>query len=659
MRKIIEQLETRSLLAVVIGADGSVVGRTETYIPAGGIHIASDAEMGPSRGSAEGAPGFQITVQFGSGLTASQQAVFTSAAAKWQSIILGDLVDVGVIDDVRITASGIAIDGVNGILGQAGPTGFRNAANDFIPYQGIMQFDTADLASLESAGQLQNVIVHEMGHVLGIGTIWSNNGVISGSGTSNPTFTGTNALAEYNKMLTADTTSVPVENTGGSGTANSHWRESSFATELMTGYLNFGQVNPLSRLTAASMVDIGYTQVDYEAADSYTRTNAIPTIGTLSATASVPAGGNVTLTLTSATDVSQIKFYRESNGITGLQATGTTAYDTLVGTISSGLSTSVPTTGLPVGTYSYYAIVVDSRGLQSVYRVATSNITVAIAAPSAPDLDSSSDLGVSSTDDITADNTPTFNGTATANTIVQLFDGASLAGSTTSDGSGNWSITTGTLSNGSHTFTAKTTDGVNTSLASAALVVQIDTIAPSLISANYDRNISQDVIISFDDVVAGSISTGDLTLTNTTTSAVVPGAVSNIVVAGGGLVATIEFGSLLANGRYTLSMPASAATDIAGNAITSALSLNFVQLAGDANNDATVNFDDLLVLAQNYGASSVGFSNGDFNYDGVVGFDDLLLLAQNYNVTLFSSVVIGNDSRATKQRKANNVGVVA
>jgi hypothetical protein len=59
-----------------------------------------------------------------------------------------------------------------------------------------------------------------------------------------------------------------VENTGGSGTANVHWRESVFGNELMTGWLS-GSTQPLSRITVGSLADIGY-QVDMNAADQYT-----------------------------------------------------------------------------------------------------------------------------------------------------------------------------------------------------------------------------------------------------------------------------------------------------------------------------------------------------------------------------------------------------
>jgi hypothetical protein len=50
---------------------------------------------------------------------------------------------------------------------------------------------------------------------------------------------------------------VPVEGTGGPGTRNSHWRETVFKNELMTGFLNNGS-NPLSIVTIASLADMGY-----------------------------------------------------------------------------------------------------------------------------------------------------------------------------------------------------------------------------------------------------------------------------------------------------------------------------------------------------------------------------------------------------------------
>ena len=97
------------------------------------------------------------------------------------------------VDDLLINASSITIDGVNGILGQAGPDAFRSGSD--LPYHGIMQFDSADMASMESSGLLYSVVLHEMGHILGIGTLWEDLGLLSGAGTSNPIFTGANATA--------------------------------------------------------------------------------------------------------------------------------------------------------------------------------------------------------------------------------------------------------------------------------------------------------------------------------------------------------------------------------------------------------------------------------------------------------------------------------
>jgi hypothetical protein len=133
----------------------------------------------------------------------------------------------------------------------------------------MMEFDTADLARMELDGSLENVIFHEMGHVLGMGTIWKEKGLLEGAGTINPVFTGENAMSEFATLIGADEpTPVPVANTGGPGTRDSHWRETVFANELMTGILNPG-ANPVSRVTVAAMQDMGY-QVSFDAAEEFT-----------------------------------------------------------------------------------------------------------------------------------------------------------------------------------------------------------------------------------------------------------------------------------------------------------------------------------------------------------------------------------------------------
>jgi hypothetical protein len=151
-----------------------------------------------------------------------------------------------------------------------------------------MQFDSADMASMESSGLLYSVVLHEMGHILGIGTLWEDLGLLSGAGTSNPTFRGANATAQYNQIYGTSASGVPVEATGGSGTRDPHWRDTVFTNELMTGWAGPGTNLPLSRVTVGSLADIGYT-VNYAAADAFTPTSAGLSAGRSAASSSLAA----------------------------------------------------------------------------------------------------------------------------------------------------------------------------------------------------------------------------------------------------------------------------------------------------------------------------------------------------------------------------------
>jgi hypothetical protein len=223
---------------------------------------------------------FTIDVRFLGGLTETQKNAFKAAADRWSRVIIGDLpsvmIDGEVVDDVLILAQGVDIDGPSGILGQAGPTRLRPAnagQHAFLPARGTMSFDTADLAQMEQRGTLTDVITHEMGHVLGIGTIWNMKSLLKGAGKKNPLFLGAGAKAEYGKLRGSGPTRVPVENTGGPGTADGHWRETVFRNELMSGFISAPN-NPISRLTVASLQDMGY-EVDLNAAEPYTLPNLL------------------------------------------------------------------------------------------------------------------------------------------------------------------------------------------------------------------------------------------------------------------------------------------------------------------------------------------------------------------------------------------------
>ncbi|HXT15997.1 MAG TPA: leishmanolysin-related zinc metalloendopeptidase [Gemmatimonadaceae bacterium] len=239
---------------------------------------------------------YKIDIRFfGPNMTDAQQALFTTAAARLQSIVTGDIPDIAVsgldvsaacgmtglptisenIDDLVIYASVQPIDGAGKILAEAGPCVFRNDAQGGFSAVGVMLFDVADLDKMTAQGTLQDVITHEMLHVLGVGTMWSAKNLVAATGTVNVGYYG--ALGRQGCIDDGGTSTcfsnVPVENSGGAGTADSHWRETTFGSELMTGYVNLGGM-PLSAITVGSLSDLGYV-VNPLSADPY----SVPTIG--------------------------------------------------------------------------------------------------------------------------------------------------------------------------------------------------------------------------------------------------------------------------------------------------------------------------------------------------------------------------------------------
>jgi len=221
---------------------------------------------------------FQITLSLAPTMQPQFRAAFEAAAARWSQVLVAGLPDHqltlpqdflgwvpafdGYVDDVLIAARDFDIDGAGGTLGRAGALLTRETGGQ--AYFGIMEFDTADLSRLASSGRLQSVILHEMGHVLGIGADWALKGFIDDLLT-NPAYNGAAGVSEW-RALGRDG-KPPIENSGGAGTAIGHWRESVFNNELMTGYSDADE--RLSRLTVAALADQGYG-VNFAAADPYT-----------------------------------------------------------------------------------------------------------------------------------------------------------------------------------------------------------------------------------------------------------------------------------------------------------------------------------------------------------------------------------------------------
>ncbi len=213
--------------------------------------------------------------------TSSQKAVFQQAARHWMSIITEDLrdtdfstnpynkwdADLGtrirvndIVDDLRIFVRAVEIDGFGDTAGKGAPFWIRE--DNRLPILGKIWLDKADLQKIEEEGSLRTVILHEMGHVLGIGTLWKELDLLRGS-SSNRHFTGSLSIQAFNNAggRNYNGAKVPTESDG------SHWRESVLGTELMTPIYSY-EANPLSAITIQSLADLGY-RVDVSQADAY------------------------------------------------------------------------------------------------------------------------------------------------------------------------------------------------------------------------------------------------------------------------------------------------------------------------------------------------------------------------------------------------------
>jgi hypothetical protein len=244
-----------------------------------------------------------IKIVFPQGIASAFEPAFVDAGKFWNNVItsgaepskLDKGLDVSstqcgvdfvyapgtVIEGMQIFASTPLIDGPGAILGRAGPCLYHGGfnASPLFPMLAIMEFDSADSQGLLDGGQFGSVILHEMGHTLGIGTLWPAIGLLENPcplfniipRPCDPYYLGENGLEGFRRLDTGNNDlngKLPVANTGGTGTANGHWREKTFENELMTGYLNAGVDNPFSIMSVLAIKDLGY-QVNEGAAEFY------------------------------------------------------------------------------------------------------------------------------------------------------------------------------------------------------------------------------------------------------------------------------------------------------------------------------------------------------------------------------------------------------
>lgn len=260
------------------------------------------APVQPELRSPEPASGFQITL-VNMGTQTRYDDIMKRAAARWERVVGGDLRDIGKqrnpnfswfgghfegrkynepVDDVVIGYSFPFIDGPGRVLGRAGPIFARGNAKTG-PYSTIsamMQFDDADMKR-RSASDIESIMVHEIGHCLGIGTI---NKVqcapackasLTGGKASNPQYDSIkcpNAGREATRMgLINSPEELQMEPRGGPGSACGHIQDiftSPGWSDVMTATFNARKAQLLTRVDLGALQDLGgYSGIRMSSAD--------------------------------------------------------------------------------------------------------------------------------------------------------------------------------------------------------------------------------------------------------------------------------------------------------------------------------------------------------------------------------------------------------
>lgn len=192
-------------------------------------------------------------------------------AARWRSVIRtappGEFVRLAVGECRNVTPVSQFITGVRvlvtmdslptRIAAQGGPCVMRAGG---LPLLGTLQVNIFTLGQL-SDRKLDDLIQHEVGHVLGIGSLWSRGGsqagLVAGDAQSaDPIFVGPNALAAFERLGRAGFFAgrrVPLE-----VRVLGHWRADAFSGEVMAPSLTLNAPQPTSSVTVAALRDLGW-----------------------------------------------------------------------------------------------------------------------------------------------------------------------------------------------------------------------------------------------------------------------------------------------------------------------------------------------------------------------------------------------------------------
>ncbi len=513
----------------------------------------------------------------------------------------------GVRADVRIGSH--PIDGGSNVL-----------AYNFFPNGADMVIDSDDLTigvgymsnTSNSSVRLRNVLAHEHGHGLGLNHV----DPVTQSKLMEPFVSTLFDGPQFDDILAIQRSyGDPLEKLGGNNTVG---------TATNVGAVAVGSSNLATNVSINSSADNDWFR--FSVADPRTATITLAPQGVTYNQG--PQNGAT----------SPFSPQLESNlGFELRAADGTTILSTLNST-AAGVNEVL--SNFTLGADTYYIRVFGASNNTQMYNLLISNV----AASAAPDLNAISDTGSSSVDNLTRLNNSSPASVlsitltnVTAGATVQLLYNNTVIGSAVATGSSVVVVTDGltTLPDGNVTLSGRQIIGANT-VNGGFITVAIDTVAPTASTPTYDREITQDITLTFSEAIPTLAASGFSVINNTTG---LPRSVDMVVTSGN--TATAQFNAVLVNGNYTFSVNNSL-TDTAGNAVTNNPTVNFRVLGGDADDNNIVDFQDLLVLAQNYGQPNRTYSQGNYDYTSTVGFNDLLIVAQNFGLSLIQARPISN-----------------
>ncbi|MEZ6073603.1 MAG: PEP-CTERM sorting domain-containing protein [Pirellulales bacterium] len=220
----------------------------------------------------------------------AQRAILDTAIADAEALWEAKIT--GYQPGISLSGINITVTGNYSGLASASVSGFSNQGGFQLATAGRIMVNVDELENFADwngtgLNVVDELLAHEIGHVLGIGTLWSANGLyVYGTGR----YTGAAGLAAYRREFDAAAAFVPVELAGSPGTANSHWDQlmrssvqeglpsdpysispllgiedqfgRDLALELMTGAIDPDYGEPfLSRFTVRSLRDLGFTVV--------------------------------------------------------------------------------------------------------------------------------------------------------------------------------------------------------------------------------------------------------------------------------------------------------------------------------------------------------------------------------------------------------------